>query len=79
MSHRTHTVELKNWFADEDLDLNLNPCYIIRHLIGEEETCYGDIDNGILEFRNRQDAEAFAKHLNSQAVPETYTYSEWGE
>jgi len=38
---------------------------------------FGNHDNFIMDFCNRQDAEAFAKKLNEQTVPETYTYTEW--
>ena len=77
MAHQSRTIELRNWFVDGDCDLDLNPCYVIKHLLGPEETCYGNHDNFIMDFYNRDEAEAFAKKLNEQAVPETYTYSEW--
>ena len=78
MTHQSHTVELRKWFVDNDFDFNLNDCYVIRHLIGENETCYGDDDSPFIkEFYDRAEAEAFAKNLNEKAVPETYTYNEW--
>ena len=78
MNHQTHTIELRNWFVDGDCNLNLQPCYLIRHLVGENEIFYAGIDDGFLikEFYDRAEAEAFAKQLNEQAVPETYTYNE---
>lgn len=81
MTYQTHTVELRKWFVDGDCDLDMNPCYIIRHFIGPEETCYGwwDDDNIVAYFYNKQEAETRAKQLNKQAVPETYTYTEWRE
>ena len=79
MAHQTRTVELRNWFVDGDCDLDLNPCYVIKHFIGEDETFYGDDEFSVKDFYSRDEAEAFAKKLNSQAVPETYTYSEWRE
>lgn len=81
MTHQSKTVELRNWFVDGDCDLDLNPCYVIRHLIGPNETCYGwwDDDNIVAYFYDKQEAETRAKQLNEQAVPETYTYSEWRE
>ena len=79
MAHQTRTVELRNWFVDGDCDLDLNPCYVIRHLIGPDETCYGTDEYLVTHFYNKQTAETRAKQLNEQAVPETYTYSEWRE
>jgi len=29
------------------------------------------------EFATREEAEAFAKHLNLKPIPETHTYMEW--
>ena len=79
MAHRTRTVELRNWFVDGDCDLDLNPCYVIGHLMGEDATFYGDDVHVVKPFYDREEAEAFAKHLNEKAVPETYTYNEWRE
>ena len=76
MAHQTHTIELRNWFVDGDCDLDLNPCYVVRHLIGKDETGYGDDEFSWKNFYSRTEAEAFAKHLNEKAVPETYTYNE---
>lgn len=80
-----HTIELRNWFIDGDLDCDLNACYVIRHTVpkhlsvGEIEIAYtmtfGD-DRLVAEFYNKEQAIAFAKDLNKRAVPETYTYTE---
>lgn len=77
MTHQSHTVELRKWFVDHHYDLDMNPCYVVRHFIGEEETCYGDDVHVVKPFYDLKEAEAFAKNLNEQAVPETYTYNEW--
>ena len=42
MAHQSRTIELRNWFVDGDCDLDLNPCYVIGHLMGEDATFYGD-------------------------------------
>lgn len=86
--YQTHTRKLRKWFVDEDCDFDLNPCYVIRHRVpknlsvGEIEisytSTYGD-DRLEEQFYNKEQAEAFAKHLNEQAVPETHTYMEWRE
>ena len=79
MAHQTRTVELRKWFVDHDYDLDMNPCYVVRHFIGEEETCYGPDVHNVKAFSDQAEAEAFAKHLNEKAEPETYTYNEWRE
>jgi hypothetical protein len=79
MKHQSHTVELRNWFVDGYYDFDLNPCYVIGHFMGEEETFYGDDVHVVKPFYDRKEAEAFAEHLNEKDVPETYTYSEWRE
>ena len=81
MAHQTRTIELRKWFVDGDCDLDLNPCYVIRHLIGENETCYGwwDEDNIVAYFYDKAEAERVASKLNNATHPETYTYSEWRE
>ena len=88
MTHQSNTVELRNWFVDGDCDLDLNPCYVIRYRVpknlsvGEIEisytSTYGD-DRLEEQFYNKEQAKAFANQLNEQAVPETYTYTEWRE
>lgn len=79
MTHQAHTIELRNWFVDHDYDLDLDPCYVIGHLMGENSTFYGDDEHLIKPFYDLTEADAFAKHLNEKADPEIYTYKEWRE
>ena len=79
MTYQTHTLELRKWFVDRDYDLDMDPCYVIGHLMGEHSTFYGDDEQLIKPFYNQAEAYAFAKHLNEKADPEILTYKVWRE
>ena len=78
--YQPHTRKLRNWYACPHDDPT-STTFIVCHYIGDPDTDYIDYEDEDWwlpkVFATREEAEAFAKHLNTKPEPETHTYMEW--